>query len=95
MTTDASDVYEEKIEGDNYLFKNEWKPLWFRREIIKVKGQSEPVIITIRHTHHGPVIDYFNEDLGKVLYSAAPVFPDGTYSLAWTGHKYHDNSVEK
>jgi penicillin amidase len=31
---DTSDLFEEKIEGDKYLFKEKWLPLNVRREVI-------------------------------------------------------------
>jgi penicillin G amidase len=47
LPVDSSDLYEEKLEGENYLFKDQWLPMKFKREVIKVKGQ-EPEIITVR-----------------------------------------------
>ena len=35
---DTSDLYEEKINGDSYLFKDKWLPLKKREEVIKIKG---------------------------------------------------------
>ena len=65
--SDISDVYEEKIEGDKYLFKNEWKPLKTKTEIIKVKG-GQPISIDIKYTHHGPIMRHVSNEIGKVLY---------------------------
>lgn len=46
LPADVSDLYEEKVEGDKYLFKGQWLPLKYRREVIKIKGQ-EPLVITV------------------------------------------------
>lgn len=71
---DATDLYEEMIEGDNYLFNNTWFPLTYKTEEIKIKGGSS-IFISIRSTHHGPLIDHMSPSLNKILYSAAPIQP--------------------
>lgn len=37
-SADVTDLYEEKIEGDKYFFKDEWLPLKIWKEIIWIKG---------------------------------------------------------
>lgn len=90
LPADVSDLYEEKVEGDKYLFKGQWLPLKYWREVIKIKGQ-EPLVITVWSTHHGPIIEHLHEDFGKVLYAAAPFVIKGDISFAWAGHKKDDN----
>ena len=58
---DVQDLFIERVEGDNYLFKDEWLPLVKRREEIVVKGREQPVTMEVRETHHGPIV---NEALG-------------------------------
>jgi len=61
VMADVQDLFVERIEGEEYLFEDEWRPLQRRREEIVVKGRSEPVVIEVRSTHHGPIV---NEALG-------------------------------
>ena len=65
--SDITDVYEERIDGNKYLFKDEWLPLKIKKEVIKVKG-GEPITIEVRYTHHGPIMNHVSNELGKVLY---------------------------
>ncbi len=58
---DVQDLFIERIEGDKYLFEDEWLPLRSVREEIVVKGRAEPVVLDVRSTHHGPIV---NEALG-------------------------------
>jgi penicillin amidase len=61
VMADVQDLFVERIEGDAYLFEDEWRPLQTVREEIAVKGRSEPVVLDVRATHHGPIV---NEALG-------------------------------
>ncbi len=58
---DVQDLFVERVEGEQYLFEDEWRPLEVTREEIVVKGRSEPVVLEVRGTHHGPIV---NEALG-------------------------------
>lgn len=57
VMADVQDLFVERIEGDRYLFEEEWRPLESRREEIAVKGRAEPVEIEVRATHHGPIVN--------------------------------------
>jgi penicillin amidase len=61
VMADVQDLFVERIEGERYLFEDEWRPLQVVREEIAVKGREQPVTIDVRHTHHGPIV---NEALG-------------------------------
>jgi penicillin amidase len=61
VMADVQDLFVERIEGDTYLFEDEWRPLETVREEIVVKGRAEPVVLDVRVTHHGPIV---NEALG-------------------------------
>ncbi|HSS32006.1 MAG TPA: penicillin acylase family protein [Solirubrobacterales bacterium] len=61
VMADVQDLFVERVEGDRYLFEDEWLPLETVREEITVKGRSEPVMLDVRCTHHGPIV---NEALG-------------------------------
>ena len=60
VMADVQDLFVERIEGDRYLFEDEWRPLETAIEEIVVKGR-EPVELEVRSTHHGPIV---NEALG-------------------------------
>ncbi len=58
---DVQDLFVERIEGDRYLFEEEWLPLEVVREEIPVKGRTHPELLEVRSTHHGPIV---NDALG-------------------------------
>ena len=58
---DVQDLFVERIEGERYLFEDEWLPLEVVREEIPVKGRAAPDVLDVRITHHGPIV---NEALG-------------------------------
>jgi len=60
VMADVQDLFIERIEGDRYLFEDEWRPLEVIEEEIAVKGR-EPEVLEVRSTHHGPIV---NEALG-------------------------------
>jgi acyl-homoserine lactone acylase PvdQ len=74
MTTggpDTSDAFEEEVSGGNYKFKGEWRPFLERRERIGIQA-GESVRwkeVTIRSTHHGPVVAHKD---GKAYTAAIP-----------------------
>lgn len=83
---DISDLYEEKIEGDKYLFKDEWLPLRIKKEVLKIKDQPD-VEFEVWFTHHGPVLDYVNSFFNNVNHEFASVSIEGDFSFAWSGYE--------
>ncbi|HWH20604.1 MAG TPA: penicillin acylase family protein, partial [Solirubrobacterales bacterium] len=61
VMSDIQDLFIERVDGDRYLFEDEWRPLVTRTEEIVVKGRERPATLEIRETHHGPIV---NEALG-------------------------------
>ena len=61
VMADVQDLFVERIDGDRYLFEDEWRPLEVVREEIPVKGRDAPEVLDVRITHHGPIV---NEALG-------------------------------
>jgi len=57
VMADVQDLFVERIEGDRYLYEDEWRPLRTVREEIVVKGRSEAVELDVRITHHGPIVN--------------------------------------
>jgi penicillin G amidase len=57
VMADVQDLFVERIEGDRYLFEDEWRPLQTVREEIVVKGRADPEVLDVRITHHGPIVN--------------------------------------
>jgi penicillin amidase len=57
VMADVQDLFVERIEDERYLFEDEWRPLQTVREEIVVKGRAEPVVLDVRATHHGPIVN--------------------------------------
>jgi len=60
LTGDHEDYFIERLNPENpnqYEFRGEWLDMEIIREQIVVDGQDEPVIIDVRKTHHGPIIN--------------------------------------
>jgi penicillin amidase len=55
LNPDVSDLYLEKVDGDNVFDGTNWVPLAVRTETIKVAG-GDPVTITVRSSMHGPLV---------------------------------------
>jgi len=55
---DVQDLYIEKLSdtGDMYLDKEEWKPLFTKKEKIKIRGRKRPEEIEVRWTERGPIV---------------------------------------
>lgn len=57
---DVQDLFIERVNPENpnqYEFAGEWREMELIREEIRVSGQEDPVILTVRKTHHGPIIN--------------------------------------
>lgn len=57
---DVQDLFVERVNPDNpnqYEFAGQWRDMELIREEIAVSGQDEPVILTVRKTQHGPIIN--------------------------------------
>ncbi|GAA5034591.1 penicillin acylase family protein [Microbacterium fluvii] len=95
LTTDVTDLYLEKVEGDQYWRDGELVDLDVRTETLKVAG-ADDVELEIRSTVHGPIISGLTDDFTAI--AADPVTgtdglptdpadaPTGDYaaSLQWT-----------
>jgi penicillin amidase len=57
VMADVQDLFVERVEGDHYLFEDEWLPLEVVREEIAVKGRDAPEVLDVRITHHGPLVN--------------------------------------
>ncbi|HSP79657.1 MAG TPA: penicillin acylase family protein, partial [Myxococcaceae bacterium] len=70
---DTQDFYLEKLDDARaprrYEFKGEWHELELRREEISVRG-APPVVLEVRRTRHGPLM---NEAMSRLLKDAEPM----------------------
>lgn len=91
VMADVQDLFVERIEGERYLFEDEWRSLEIVREEIAVKGRDAPEVLTVRVTHHGPIV---NEALGaddaeplalRWIALDAPTAFDGMFELHGIG----------
>lgn len=95
LTTDVTDLYLEKIEGDEYWRDGELVPLDVRTETLEVAGGDAEELV-IRSTVHGPIISGLTDDYTEIAEDpwtgsggdvAEPEgAPEGEYavSLQWT-----------
>ena len=87
LTADVSDLFIEKIVGNDYVENGKRHPLIVRHEVIKVAG-SPSINYTIRATDHGPLISDASVDYRHAALVAPTVgrTPTASYgmSLQWT-----------
>ncbi|MGC5223707.1 penicillin acylase family protein [Micromonospora sp. DT81.3] len=96
LTTDVTDLYIEKLEGDSYWRDGALVPLETRTETIEVAG-GEDVQLEIRSTVHGPIVSgltegftaiagnpYLSGDGGTVAAAEDPLEGEYALSLRWT-----------
>ena len=71
---DVQDLFIETLNdgGTQYQFKDEWKDIIFREEVIQVKDAA-PITLNVRATHHGPLITDATPESKQTL------------ALRWTG----------
>jgi penicillin amidase len=86
---DVTDLYLEKLRGQEYLYDGRWLPLKEHDEIIRIHGQPSRTI-TVRSTRHGPLLSDVSEELSTVganadVPSGSPDRGNGyAVALKWT-----------
>lgn len=95
LTTDVTDLYLEKVDGDQYWRDGKLVPLDVRDETIKVAGSAD-VPLQVRSTVHGPIVSGLTDDFSAIAelpytgtdgaVTAPGDVPDGEYAVAlrWT-----------
>lgn len=81
MADDADFYLEMTNSSGEYLFKNTWQPMTIVQDTIVVKDSSA-VILTLKSTHHGPIINDVN--------ATGSMTSDVLLSLRWTGQDVSD-----
>ncbi len=57
---DVQDLFIERVNPENpdqYEYEGEWRDMDVVREEIHVAGREDPVVVDVRLTHHGPIIN--------------------------------------
>lgn len=84
---DVQDLFIERLNPDapdQYAFKGNWREMTVREEKIVVAG-GDPVPLTIRETHHGPLISETYGPLEDLSEASGDDFPGQTaVALRWT-----------
>ncbi|WP_017573682.1 penicillin acylase family protein [Nocardiopsis halotolerans] len=88
LNPDVMDLYVEKLDGDGYVVDGETRPLETREETVRVAG-GEDVDITVRSTHHGPLLSdtVAGADLAEIAEDPELEGADGgeyAVALQWT-----------
>jgi len=96
LTTDVTDLYLEKIQGDSYWYDGALVPLETHTETFKVAG-SDDVELEVRSTANGPIVSGLTDDFteiaehpyvgtGGTVTEPPADAPEGEYavSLRWT-----------
>ena len=65
LTTDVTDLYLEKVEGDSYWYDGALVPLEMHIETFKVAG-SEDVQLEVRSTVNGPIVSGLTDDFTSI-----------------------------
>ena len=82
LTTDVTDLYIERVDGDEYWRDGELEPLEISTETIKVAG-GDDIELAIRSTVHGPIISGLTGDATAI--TDAPVVGEGDEVLPLGG----------
>ena len=86
---DVTDLYIERIEGDQWRYDRRLRPMKTRQEKIEV-ADGPDVTITVRSTDHGPLVSDVEDQLADVADEAPmdrpPQRPEEEYAVAlsWT-----------
>jgi len=85
LNPDVTDLYLEKMSGDQYEVDGELREVAKRTEVINVAG-GDPVTITIRTSKHGPLISDASTELRRIGQELPRDADDEPYAVAlrWT-----------
>lgn len=79
---DVTDLYLERVRGDQWRYDGAWRPLRTRTETIEV-ADGDDVTLTVQSTRHGPILSDVADELADVGQQARPRRQHAV-SLAWT-----------
>jgi penicillin G amidase len=79
---DVQDLFIEKVnpqDPNQYEYLGEWQEMENVQEVVQVAGQDEPVVVNVRITRHGPIInDVVGGTEGEWAFGWQPL------ALSWT-----------
>ncbi|WP_084527987.1 penicillin acylase family protein [Nocardioides dokdonensis] len=67
---DVTDLYVERVRGEDAVYDGEVRPLRIREEVIRVQG-GQDVRITVRAGRHGPLVSDVADQLSDVAEAAS------------------------
>ncbi len=84
LSVDDIDLFVETVDssGNNYLYNGQWLPFRVQEEVLKITADSSQTM-TLRYTHHGPVI------------SGMRNIDDAVLTMRWAGYEYRRRSADK
>lgn len=84
---DVTDLYLERVVGDQWRYDDTLRPLTIRTETIKVAG-GDDVTLTVRSTKHGPLLSDVDDELVDVAEQSPATQTAGAdevaVALEWT-----------
>jgi penicillin G amidase len=88
VSGDVQDLYLEQLNDERTAADHAgvWEQLTIHREEIRVRGASEPVVMDVRVTRHGPIVE--TAVVGEVHSEYFPLPSTETYALRWTGFEF-------
>jgi len=84
VSGDVQDLFVEELSEDGLAarFLDRWEPLIAHREEIRVRGVPDPIVVDVRESRHGPILEVVPVGILSPGYRE----PGATYALRWTGH---------
>jgi penicillin G amidase len=92
LNADIIDFFEEKIDGKKYQTRGKWEEIMTREEVIQIKD-GEPVSITIRSTHHGPILDYVGAIMNSIDLNFPPIKVKAPIAMSWGGYQFENHAI--
>jgi penicillin G amidase len=85
VSGDVQDLYVERLNEERTAAEHvgAWEPLTIHHEAIHVRGSAEPIVVEVRETRHGPIIE--SAPVGHLHTEYLPLAATETYALRWTG----------
>ncbi|HEX2068622.1 MAG TPA: penicillin acylase family protein, partial [Actinomycetota bacterium] len=82
---DSQDLFVERLNEDRTaaLYNGVWEEVTLHREEIQVRGRTEPEIVEVRETRHGPILDSYM--VGMATPQVVEEALRETYALRWVG----------
>ena len=88
VSGDVQDLYVERLNEERTAAEHlgAWEPLTIHLEEIRVRGSAEPIVMEVRETRHGPILE--SSPVGNLHTEYLPLAETETYALRWTGFDY-------